>query len=405
MIRIAAIVCVALLIVAPGFAAPPTREQAAANKVAAEQKLQKLRAELNALAATQSELESKRSDVSKALKAADSSLGTAGRTLRETEAAIAAQQARLDNLQQQQAALQANLAKQHAALATLLRSAYALGRTEQIKLLLAQDRVGDAGRALAYHRYFEAARLQRIKMLSAQLQQLAELTRQVREQRSTLDVAHEQQRAQLADLQTQRGKQGKVAAQIESQYRDQGSRIKALGRDAQSLENLMDRLTKVMAQAPKPVLMPPAHRGRPGKPSNLPPPVVPFIGAAGHLAWPLQGNLIASYGGAMADGRPSTGLLISGSAGADVHAVADGRVAFAEWMKGYGLIIIVDHGGGLMSLYANNEALLKNAGDAVHAGDALSTVGSSGGQGRNALYFEIRKNGKAVDPRGWLKSR
>ena len=95
--------------------------------------------------------------------------------------------------------------------------------------------------------------------------------------------------------------------------------------------------------------------------------------------------------------------MIAGTSGAEVHVIADGRVAFANWLKGYGLIVIVDHGNGVMSLYANNDALLKNAGDNVHAGEAVGTVGSSGGQGRNALYFEIRQNGKAVDPRAWLR--
>ena len=185
--------------------------------------------------------------------------------------------------------------------------------------------------------------------------------------------------------------------------------MQALGRDAESLESLVKRLSVVMAQAPRPVVRAPAiaanrHGGAPQLPPQLPT-VTPFAGPGGRFAWPLEGNLLASYGGAMADGRASTGLLIAGTPGADVRAVADGRVAFADWLKGYGLILIIDHGNGLMSLYANNEALLKNAGDEVHMGEAISTVGSSGGQGRNALYFEMRQSGKPVDPRAWLRRR
>lgn len=400
----------------PASSAPPPRAQVAANKIAAEQKLGKLRGELNALAGEQRALEGERNDASKALRDADSSLGTAARALRDIEGAIAAQQSRLQQFEAQQSALQKNLAGQHAALATLLRSAYALGRSEQLKLLLAQDRVGDASRALAYHHYFELARLHRIDALTEQLRQLATVTREVESQRATLGASRLQQRARLADLQTQRGKQSRVVAQIDAQYRDRASRVQALGRDAASLESLVKRLGVVMAQAPKPVVRAPTiaanrhgatlhHQIGAGDSGLSLPTITPFAGPGGRFAWPLEGNLLASYGGAMADGRASTGLLIAGTPGADVHAVADGRVAFADWLKGYGLIIIIDHGDGLMSLYANNEALLKNTGDAVRAGDAVSTVGSSGGQGRNALYFEMRQGGKPVDPRAWLRRR
>ena len=391
-------------------AAPLPRSQVAANKIAAEQKLGKLRGELNALASEQHELEGKRSDASMALRDADSTLGAAGRALRDTEDAITTQRSRLQQLEAQQAALQKNLASQHAALATLLRSAYALGHSEQLKLLLAQDRVGDASRALAYHHYFEVARLHRIDALTAQLQQLTAVTQEVESQRVALAASRAQQRTRLADLQTQRSKQSRVVAQIDTQYRNRASRAQALGRDAESLESLVKRLSVVMAQAPKPVRAPLITSSRHAGVDNgnsvpLLPTVTPFAGPGGRFGWPLEGNLLTSYGGATADGRASTGLLIGGSPGADVHAVADGRVAFADWLKGYGLIIIIDHGNSLMSLYANNEALLKNAGDAVHAGDAVSTVGSSGGQGRNALYFEMRQGGKPVDPRAWLRRR
>jgi septal ring factor EnvC (AmiA/AmiB activator) len=105
----------------------------------------------------------------------------------------------------------------------------------------------------------------------------------------------------------------------------------------------------------------------------------------------------------MPDGHQSQGLLIAGNAGAQVHAVRAGRVAYADWLKGYGLLVIVDHGGGWMTLYAFNDALLKNAGDEVQSGEAIATVGSSGGQGRPALYFELRKDGQPADPSTWLR--
>ncbi len=123
----------------------------------------------------------------------------------------------------------------------------------------------------------------------------------------------------------------------------------------------------------------------------------------GGLGWPLAGNLLAGYGARMPDGRGSDGLLIAATAGTPVKAVADGTVVYAEWMTGYGLLLIVDHGNDHMSLYAHNESLLREPGDRVSRGDPVSTVGSSGGHGRPALYFELRRGGRTVNPNTWLK--
>lgn len=396
---------------------------AAAGKASAETQLHDLHAQLDALAQQQHEAEGERSDASKALRAADTGVGEATRALRDTEGAIAEQQAKLADLESQQATLKKKLSGQRAELAALVRSAYALGGDEQLKLLLAQDRVVDLARAMQYHRYLEADRLRRIHTLTDQLRTLADVSRQVDAQRAELAASREQQAAKLAAVQSQRAQRGKLVASIEAGYHDRAARMQALGRNADSLENLVQKLTVVMQRAPPlpPPPPPPVHVAV--VTPHHPPPVVamatphgptagetlvtphapqiiePFTGTPGHFAWPVPGRVLAGFG------EGSSGLLISGAAGEEVHAVADGRVAFANWLKGYGLLVIVDHGHGVMSLYANNDALLKNAGDVVRAGEALATVGSSGGQGRNALYFEIRQNGKAVDPRTWLRAR
>ncbi len=372
--------------------ATSNKTEAATNKAAAETRLHDLHQQLDALAAQQRELEGERSDASKALRAADDNVGQATRSLHDTETAIVAQQSKLAQLELQQAALRDKLSGQRAALAALLRSAYALGDTEQLKLLLAQDRVVDLARAMAYHRYFEQDRMRRIGALAGQLKTLADVSMQVDAQRDILAGSRREQITRLTEVQAQRKQRGKLAADLDAKYHDSAAHMKELGRDAGALEELIKKLTAVMARTPPRAVVEGAHNG-----ATTPPVVTPFNGPGGHFPWPLDGPLISGYGGG------SSGLLIAGSAGAEVHAVADGRVAFANWLKGYGLIVIVDHGNGLMSLYANNDALLKNAGDAVRAGEAVGTVGSSGGQGRTALYFEIRQDGKAVDPRGYLR--
>ena len=123
----------------------------------------------------------------------------------------------------------------------------------------------------------------------------------------------------------------------------------------------------------------------------------------GPMRLPVQGSLLAGFGGNMPDGHRSDGLLIAGAVGSEVRAVAAGRVAYADWLKGYGLLLIIDHGNGWMSLYAFNDSLLKNVGDSVKVNDAIATLGRSGGQASPALYFELRQNGQPKDPRVWLK--
>jgi septal ring factor EnvC (AmiA/AmiB activator) len=123
----------------------------------------------------------------------------------------------------------------------------------------------------------------------------------------------------------------------------------------------------------------------------------------GGLGWPVSGNLIARFGGTLPEGGSSQGLLIAAPTGTPVKAVADGRVVFADWMNGYGLIVIVDHGNGSMSLYAHNEALLRDVGATVRRGDALASVGNSGSGSQPGLYFELRRDGRPVDPIAWLQ--
>ncbi|MGB3393535.1 MAG: peptidoglycan DD-metalloendopeptidase family protein, partial [Stenotrophomonas sp.] len=142
-------------------------------------------------------------------------------------------------------------------------------------------------------------------------------------------------------------------------------------------------------------------------PGKVPPRVtanapVPKVGG---LGWPLSGNLLARYGGRLPDGRTSNGVLIGAPAGSTITAVADGTVVFSDWMTGYGMILIVDHGNGYMSLYAHNDTLLRDAGARVRRGEAVARVGSSGGQGVPALYFELRRNGQPVNPSTWLQQR
>lgn len=369
-------------------AAPAAAQDAdrAKKEAAAEQRLSTLRQQIKAITAEQRELEGERAAASRELRAADAKVNESVRALRRTEAAIATSEIELQRLQEKQATLEAGLSQQREALATLVRSAYALGRHEQLKLLLAQDRMVDLARVLAYHRYFQADRQQRITGLIAELRDLAAVAQQIEDQRQVLESARNQQQADLAALEAQRGERAKVLATLEAGFKDRAARLAALGRDEKSVVRLLEQLRDAVADIPRQV-----------------DDTRPFASRRGQLGRPLAGTVLAAFGGRLPDGRGSDGLLIAGTAGAEVRAVAPGRVAFSDWLKGYGLLTIVDHGDGWMSLYAFNDALLKDVGDWVRAGDPLATVGSSGGQGRPALYFELRRNGQPQDPKPWLR--
>ena len=367
----------------PALAQPADREK---KEAAAEQQLQTLRQQIKAITAEQRKLDGERSDASKSLREADAQVGEAVRALRRTEAGIATTEVELRDLQQQQARLEAGLSEQREALAALVRSAYALGRHEQLKLLLAQDRMADLARVLAYHRYFQADRQERITGLLGELEALAAVARRIQDQRDVLAAALIQQQADLDALEAQRADRAKVLAGLEAGFKDRAARLAALGRDEKTVLKLLEQLRDAVADIPRQV-----------------DDTRPFASRRGQLGRPLAGSVLAAFGGKLPDGRSSDGWLVAGTAGAEVRAVAPGRVAFSDWLKGYGLLVIVDHGDGWMSLYAFNDALLKDVGDWVRAGDPLATVGSSGGQGRPALYFELRRNGQPQDPKPWFK--
>ena len=383
----AALLTVTAMQVAPAQTAPAQGDRVA-REAEAERQLKRVRQEIAELGAARQALEGERGDASRTLREADQAVDRESRALREIDERIAAQGVELARLETERTALEARLGAQREALAALLRSAYALGRHEQLKLLLAQDRLESLARVLAYHRYFQRDRVSRIDGLMAELAELADVVRQVNVQREALDASRIAQVAQLAGLETQREERRALLATLETRFKDADSRLKALGRDEQTLVGLLERLRDIFADIPERVDA-----------------AQPFAQRRSRLTAPLKGTTLVGFGGTLPDGRVSHGWLIAAESGAAVRAVAHGRVAFSDWLKGYGLIVILDHGEGWMSLYAQNDSLQREVGEWVSAGDVLASAGSSGGQSRTALYFELRRGGRPVDPRGWFGAR
>ncbi|MGH8080324.1 MAG: murein hydrolase activator EnvC family protein, partial [Lysobacter sp.] len=383
--------------------------------------LEKIKTELKSVADERRQLEGQRGDATQQLRAADEQVGHSNRALHDTETRLAREQAAMKELQSKRDALNGKLGSQRQELARLLRAAYAQGNDAPLKLLLSQDRVADSGRILTYHGYVQRDRAKRINELSAQLHELETLERQIVERRASLDSTRKQQRNQLGQLQKDRKTRAALVAQINEKYEDRSTRERELGRDAKGLEQLLAKLRAAAARAEaqrRAAAKAKAEReareakaaaaaAASGKPAPVRKAPVAVASApapqVGGLGWPVSGALLAGFGGTMPDGRSSDGLLIGAPAGATVKTVADGTVVYSEWMTGYGLLLIVDHGNGYMSLYAYNDALLKNAGATVKKGDPVATVGSSGGHGRPALYFELRRGGQPVNPNTWLR--
>ncbi len=389
----------------------------------AQRRLETVQRELKDVAAERRRLEGQRGAASRELRTVDERVADSSRALHTAETELAREQAALAQLNARRDALRVQEAATRRELAALLRAAHAQGDHAPLKVMLAQDRVADTQRQLVYYRYLQRQRLQRTAALSAELAELAQMETRIAEKRAALDAARERQRTQLASLARDRRARAVTLGELEQRYRDRSEREQALGSDAQALQQVIGRLRAAAARAAaeraaaeraaaraaaaksaaKPAAKPGTRaqtRAQAKPPRQIASAAPVRVGGAG---WPLSGNLLSGYGGRMPDGRASSGLLIAAGLGTPVRAVADGTVVFAEWMTGYGLILIVDHGNGYLSLYGHNESLLKDAGDTVKRGDTVARVGNSGGLAQPALYFELRRNGQPVNPDSWLR--
>ncbi len=375
-----------LLTAAQVVAAAEADPQQAAQEREARRKLDAVRAEIKALAEQQRATEDQRSDAARALRAKETEVAGVARDVHALDEKIETQQSQLDALDRQRAKLESVLKTQRDALAALLRSAYALGRNEELKLLLQQNDVAAIARVLAYNRYFQRARIGRIDQLSADLEQLATVQESIRAKTAELASTRDARAAEAARLESERGEREALVETLDAKLQEQGARAAALGKDEKSLGSLLDKLRDVFADIPKQLAG-----------------AEPFASMHGRLAWPVDGKIVRGFGAADESGRRSSGLLLAAKTGTSVRAVSHGRVAFADWLRGYGLMIIVDHGDGYLSLYGCNETLLKDVGDWVNPGEVIATSGASGGQKTPGLYFELRAKGQAVDPRGWLR--
>jgi len=350
----------------------------------AESRLDEVLAEIGRL---KKKLESSRTEQRKEqgrLQELDLRIQQASRELRELQQQKSEQQQELTALQRQRAEYLQRLEARMSLLADQLRWSYRSSRQSRIKLVLNQDDPGLLGRMLAYYDYYARAQAEKIALLRETLSALEAMQQSIDLQLQRLERLSAEQQTALDQLGDQRNRRQVLLNELASQIGSEASRLKELERNRQDLEALIERLSDVLA--------------------DIPPDLGEHVGVErqkGRLPMPLKGPVRHAYGQSRSGGLNWQGWLIGAEAGAEVGAIAYGRVAFADWLRGYGLLMIIDHGQGYMSLYGHNESLLHEAGAWVEPGQPISIVGTNPGT-EQGLYFELRKGGKAIDPAAWL---
>lgn len=319
-----------------------------------------------------------------ALREADLQLAEAAKAVNLQRQQLQVLDQRLATLKQRQASLTKQKTEQQRLLAAQVKAAYQVGGHDYTQLLLNQQDALKLERLLTYYQYFNKARIEQLQALQATVKELEHTAAQERaartEQADRLDqLTQQQQTLQQAKIQQQQN-----ARQLAQLLAAQQGQLAYLKSNEKSLQATLSQL-KAKAQA----------RRKAQQTATSP---------SGKLPWPVQGKLVQRFGAHTGGESTASGLLIDAPNGMPVRAVDDGQVIYADWLKGYGWVIVLDHGNGLMSLYGHNQSLLKSPGDVVRSGEHLALVGQSGGRERSGLYFEIRQKGSAVDPLRWLRN-
>ncbi len=370
-----------------------------------------------AYASQQEELENLRRRIATMQREMDKtseSKSEAADSLRESERAIsdsnrklvllAAQQnaadIKLGILQAQQQRLAANMAGQQILLGKLLYQQYLGGKQEYLKLLLNNQNPNQVVRDLQYYRYIARGRAAWLATLRNNLAALNTASKAALDQRAELASLRTEQAAQKRTLEKEQHARQQMLVKISKQLRRQRREINHLQHDENRLAQLVDRLTKMLAQPRSSSLF---HN------DNLPDNHFdgsPFDQLKGKLTLPVRGEVTNRFGALRPDSSVQwKGLFLKAPSGQVVKAIAAGQVVFADWLRGFGNLLIIDHGKGYMSLYGNNETLYKQVGDVLRGGDTIATVGNSGGNEDFGLYFELRRESKPLDPMKWMATK
>ena len=282
---------------------------------------------------------------------------------------------------------EAELGRETGQLSEQVRAAYMSGSQERVKLLLNQRDPATLGRLLSYYEYFNDFRAGNIQVVNGHIAELATLRSQVAAEEARLVGLAKQRYGELTQLNTAQQTRQSLLTRLKGRMATESKEIEQLAAQEKDLTRLIDELTSILSDYPI-------------SSEN------PFSEHKGRLTWPVAGTLLHDFGQPRVSDRLKwNGVVLAAPRGREVRVVYHGRVVFSDWLAGLGLLVIVDHGEGYMTLYGYNETTMKNAGDWVAPGDVIATVGDSGGQARSALYFELRKGTQPLNPRQWITRR
>ncbi|VVN17256.1 Murein hydrolase activator EnvC [Pseudomonas fluorescens] len=404
-----------------------------------QQQLDATRQDIAELKKLLNKVQEERSGVQKELKGTETEMGKLEKQVEALQKELKKSETELQRLDAEKKKLQSARTEQQQLIAIQARAAYQNGRQEYLKLLLNQQNPEKFARTLTYYDYLSQARLEQLKNFNETLRQLANVEKDIGLQQAQLLVQKSSLDSQREELDKVRQERKLVLAKLSDDVKARDQKLAAREQDQADLSKVLKTIEETLARQAREaeearqkalIAQQEAEKKRlreaqaaadatdaPRKPAKSTPGAVvsssgetfggAFASTRGKLPWPVDGRLLARFGESRGDDARTKwdGVMISASSGSQVHAVHGGRVVFADWLRGAGLLVILDHGNGFLSLYGHNQTLLKSAGDVVKAGESISTVGSSGGQDTPALYFAIRQQGHPSDPAQWCRAQ
>ena len=352
-----------------------------------EQELEEVRARISELKISMDKSASSRDRITGELQEAEVEIAEKRMRLKELQRERDYSTRRKEELDGKIVQREAELSRESEALAEQVRAAHMSGGQERIKLLLNQRDPATLGRLLRYYEYFNDFRAKNIQVVAGHINELSVLRSQVAAEEARLAALAKERYAELTKLSFAQDKRQELLASLKNRMANEGREVEMLAAQEKDLARLIDELTSILSDYPI-------------RSEN------PFSEHKGKLTWPVAGTLLHDFGQPRVSDRLKwNGVVLAAPRGREVRAVYHGRVIFADWLSGLGLLVIVDHGEGYMTLYGYNESTLKTAGDWVAPGDVIATVGDSGGQARAALYFELRRGTQPLNPRQWITRR
>lgn len=369
----------------------------------ARQQQRELRERISALQKKMAAAEETKTEASDALRESEQAISEANRELRQLTRQSRESNAKLGELRKSSVDTGKALHNQQDLLGRMLRQQYLQGQSDALRLMLSREDPNEMTRQLHYLAHIARARAQLVDGLRHNLREIERLKAEIAEEAAAIARIAAEQTAQRKRLEQEKRARAGVLSRVSRDIRAQQREMRALQANENRLSRLVDQLAKLVERKP-------ATGSRPRPRTDAVPSSrnddSPFAALRGKLALPVRGELGNRFGSPRSDGGLTwKGLFIAARSGDDVRAVADGRVVYADWLRGFGNLLILDHGDNYMTLYANAEALLKQVGDVIRGGESVATVGNSGGNPESGLYFEMRHEGRPFDPLSWVKLR